>query len=367
MKILHAVFSDGFYGSERYCIELALAQSGAGHDVAIVIQDGATDCARQFRALIAAKIGDKGSQDCRQVQLVVIPSWLPSWLHRPFARRALARFAPQIVHTHLNPAARRVGRVAQRLGIGHVMTLHLDYDPNEHAGYDGLIALAATQRKQIPDSFSGQVAIVWNWMSAAVGEALARVTPADIIDLRRTWGADDDAIVFGSVGRLKPEKGMDWLVRAFRAAFPTDDRSVRLVIVGSGAQRSELERLIAGDTRIVLAGQQAGIAHYYRAFDVFVSAARFEPFGLAIIEAMGAGCPLIATRIYGTLEFVTDRRTLWTDPDDEGKLVTQLRTAAARGRLRYDYDMTPFTLARAVREIDEFYRGVERRAGDPDT
>jgi len=49
----------------------------------------------------------------------------------------LARSRPEIVHTHLNPAARRIGAIAQRLRIPHVMTLHLDYDANEHASIDG--------------------------------------------------------------------------------------------------------------------------------------------------------------------------------------------------------------------------------------
>jgi len=91
---------------------------------------------------------------------------------------------------------------------------------------------------------------------------------------------------------------------------------------------------------------------------VFVSAARFEPFGLAIIEAMAAGCPMIATSIHGTVEFVTDPRVLWTEPDRDGQLALQLCTAAARKRERFAYDMTPFGLTRAVDEMDAFYRRV---------
>jgi glycosyltransferase involved in cell wall biosynthesis len=158
-----------------------------------------------------------------------------------------------------------------------------------------------------------------------------------------------------------PEKGMDVLIRAFRLAFTASDAAVRLVIAGEGEQRGALEALAHGDRRIVLAGAQSEIAPFYHAFDVFVSAARFEPFGLAIIEAMGAGCPLIATSIHGTVEFVTDPRTLWTEPDRDGQLALQLCTAAARQRERFAYDMSRFTLARAVKETDDFYRRVASR------
>jgi glycosyltransferase involved in cell wall biosynthesis len=266
---------------------------------------------------------------------------------------------PEVAHTHLNPAARRIGVIAQQLGIPHVMTLHLGYNPREHASVDALVALHAKQRQEIPPEFAGEVAIVWNWLPSRVEAALARGPSADARRLRNEWGANEDTVVFGSVGRLMPEKGMDVLIRAFRSAFAAGD--VRLVIVGEGAQRCELEQIAAGDDRIVLAGSQSEIAAFYSAFDVFVSAARFEPFGLAIIEAMGAGCPLIATKTQGPVAFVSDLRVLWTEPDRYDLLALQLRTAAARGRERYAYDMSRLTLARAVEEIDEVYRRVAAR------
>ena len=73
-------------------------------------------------------------RDCRRSRLrrctalIALPGWLPSWLQRPMAAMIFARRRPDIVHTHLNPAARRIGAVAQRLGIPHVLTLHLGYE-----------------------------------------------------------------------------------------------------------------------------------------------------------------------------------------------------------------------------------------------
>ena len=54
MKILHAVLSQGFYGSERYCGELAAEQARDGHDVEVLIHDEWSDCAREMRKLIGA-------------------------------------------------------------------------------------------------------------------------------------------------------------------------------------------------------------------------------------------------------------------------------------------------------------------------
>lgn len=353
MRILHAVFSGGFYGSERYCIDLALAQARAGHHVSVLIQDRDSDCARQFRQSMAQAGMLTGA-----LRLIVVPRALPTWLMRPAARLLLRRFRPDVVHTHLNPAARRIGGPAQRLGIAHAMTLHLDYDRNEHAAIDGLIALSSRQRARIAPDFAGKVAVIWNWLPARVATALATTAPEAVAALRRDWRADGDTVVFGSVGRLTGAKGMDVLVRAFLSAFTDRAVDVRLVLVGDGEDRGTLERLAQGDERIVMVGHQDEIAPYYRAFDVFVSAARFEPFGLAVVEAMAAGCRLVVTRTDGPSEFLVDPRVRWAEPGSERELAAQLAASAAHGRERLTFDLAPFAVERAVRDVDAFYRQV---------
>src|SRR5215470_11837012 len=107
MKILHAVLSQGFYGSERYCIDLAIAQARAGHSVAVISHGGSARSTQHFRKAVAeaAAGGLKGT-----IQVFAIPLILPALFHRPLAAAILGRFAPNVVHTHLNPAARRIGR-----------------------------------------------------------------------------------------------------------------------------------------------------------------------------------------------------------------------------------------------------------------
>ncbi len=363
MNILHAVLSAGFYGSERYCIELATAQARAGHHVTVLVQGGPTSCARAFQQEV--KITDSSlargrSSGC--IDICAIPRVLPTFLQRPFARRLLARLRPDIVHTHLNTAARRVGTVAQRLGIPHVTTLHIRYEPREHRDCDGLICVAAWQRGTIPPDFLGEITVVWPWLPSAVHAAIGRVRPQEIAALRSRWTADDTHIVFGSIGRLVPEKGMDALALAFRAAFPTGDEPVRLVLLGEGPQAGTLERHANADRRIILMKPESEIAPYYCAFDVYVSAARFEPFGLTIIEAMDAGCMLVVTRTAGPCEYLKDERILWADVDDETMLAARLRAATRLGRMRVDFDLSPFLRERAVAAIDQFYNSVLTRS-----
>jgi glycosyltransferase involved in cell wall biosynthesis len=353
MKILHAVLSQGFYGSERYCAEIAAEQARDGHDVEVLIHDIWSDCAREMRKLVAAANPIGGGT----MTLSAIPGWMPAVLHRPLARRVLRRFRPDVVHTHLNPAARRVGREAQRLGIAHVATLHLTYATRELGDCDGLICVSEWQRDAL-QGFDHEVAVVHNWLPNTVAAALKATTQPQVLDLRQSWRARPDTCVFGSVGRLLAEKGMDRLVRLFRLAFPRGDENVALVIIGAGPQQAEIAAAAAGDARIVLAGAQENVAPYYLAFDAFVSAARFEPFGLSILEAMAAQCPLILTRTEGPRDFIKDERVLWADIDDDAALAAHLIEAAACGPQRFKYDLRHFSQERAALEIETFYRHV---------
>ena len=359
MRILHAVLSEGFYGSERYCAELAVAQANKGHTVQIVTLGRSSDCTQAVRSAIDA--ADRSVRD--HLQLVALPHHLPAFLHRPFAYAVLARFRPQIVHTHLDPATRRIGRVAQRLGFGHVATLHLSFSAPEYGACDGLICIADWQRKTLTADFAGEVAVVRNWLPVGVAEALATVDAETIRAQRRSWRADDQAFVFGSVGRLVSEKGMDLLIDAFAAAFPTGHEPARLVIVGDGPLRAELGARAAGDPRIILSGAQREIAPFHRSFDAYVSAARFEPFGIAILEAMAAGCPLILTRSQGPVEFVTDPRVRWVDLDDVAALGTMLTEFAATRPSHLAYALDAFSRERAVAEVDSLYQRVLGRGG----
>ena len=365
MKILHTILSRGLYGSERYCVELATAQARAGHEVALLVRDAAAERGQALRRMIAAAGGAApGSPDIRVISL---PRWLPTGLHGLAARRILMGLKPDIVHSHLSEAARHVGREAQKLGIAHVATLHINFDSRDHGNCDGLICIASWQRNAMPANFSGEIALVSNWLPLSISEALPRVTADEVAALRAAWRADDTTLVFGCAGRLTPEKGMDRLIRCFRASFPLGTEPVRVVVAGEGPMREDIEELCGRDARVGLVGMQTNIAAVYRAIDVYVSAARFEPFGLAIVEAMAAGLPLVLTRTDGPREFVTDARVRWTDAHDEGTLIEHMRAAVAAGRERFTYDLSAFAPEWALAAIEEFYKRVlvRRHAGIP--
>jgi glycosyltransferase involved in cell wall biosynthesis len=130
--------------------------------------------------------------------------------------------------------------------------------------------------------------------------------------------------VVGSVGRLSAEKGHDVLLRAL-AALP----GVRAVLVGDGPDRPRLEALareLALGDRLIMPGWRADPRPWLATFDVFVMPSRLEALGLAMIEAMLASRPVVATTVGGIPEVVEDGETgLLVPPDDPPALAGALR------------------------------------------
>ena len=129
--------------------------------------------------------------------------------------------------------------------------------------------------------------------------------------MRATFGADDDTVVIGTVGRLVAEKGYPELFDAFRR-LPDRDR-YRLVVAG-GADPDKPDSL---DSAVVaraeadgvqLLGQRDDVDALYAAMDMFVLASHREGFPRAAMEAAATSRPVIATDVRGCRQVVDDGR-----------------------------------------------------------
>jgi len=130
-----------------------------------------------------------------------------------------------------------------------------------------------------------------------------------------------DTRVLLAVCRLEPQKGLDIAVRALpeiRARHP----KAELVVLGEGAQRSELEQLASElHVPVHLLGRVPDVAAWLTRADLLVHPARWEGFGLAVLEAMLASKPVVATKVSSIPEIVADGETgLLVAPDDPSAL-----------------------------------------------
>jgi glycosyltransferase involved in cell wall biosynthesis len=137
-----------------------------------------------------------------------------------------------------------------------------------------------------------------------------------------------------TVGRLVPVKGHDVLLDAF-AEVAGGRSDIELTVVGGGPERATLERRarqLGLGARVVFAGPLASDAllERLRAADAFVSASRREGFGVAIVEALACGVPVVATRSGGPEDIVGEGDGILCDADDVGALAGALMQLLGR-------------------------------------
>jgi len=192
---------------------------------------------------------------------------------------------------------------------------------------------------------------------------------------REQLGIADDEFVVGTVGHYRPEKGVDIAIDAFQKfADEHPARRCRLVVLGKGEGKEEefiRSRIAARHAdRILLAGFQPRQEEWFPAFDLLLHAARTEAFGLALVEAMGCGVPVVAARVGGIPEVVADGETgLLADRPDAALLadcMTDLVAtpgllatmgAASVARVRREFDRATY----AARYFDLYRKLLARR------
>ncbi|MEI6107654.1 MAG: glycosyltransferase [Opitutae bacterium] len=326
MRILHAIFSSRIAGSERYAIDLANRQAAGGHEVHV-----AGGSSSPLRHELAAPVRYHGFN---------------SFFRRLRLRRLVAQLEPDICHGHLSGACKALGGLAKHHQT--VATLHIGYKAHQHARLDGLICVNRAQGARLA-GYRGTSRVIPNWLPLPPAEH-------DQAGLREELRLSDDVFLVGAVGRLHPSKGMDVLIRAFRASAPAQ---AALVILGDGPQRGELEHLRQNDPRIHLLGFRPDVHHCLRDLDLFISPSREESFGLAIVEAMSAGLPIIATAAEGPAEFLRDQPVMLVPPGSLGALTEAITAAhirfAADGLPHVGYDLSLFDAKARLANITDFY------------
>jgi len=125
-----------------------------------------------------------------------------------------------------------------------------------------------------------------------------------------------------SVGNFRTEKGHDLLLRAF-TDVASSEQAARLVLVGDGPLREHLKALARslglGD-RVQFVGHVKNVWPYLRRAAVYVQPSRSEPLGIAVLEAMAAGRPVVASATGGLIEVVTSETGILVPPNDPDAL-----------------------------------------------
>jgi glycosyltransferase involved in cell wall biosynthesis len=163
------------------------------------------------------------------------------------------------------------------------------------------------------------------------GIDLKKVRPAvDRRQKRQQLGIPENALVIGTVGRLVPVKGIDCLLRAI-CALRQDlgEVPLLLLIVGDGPLRPTLESLareLAIDQQTLFLGTRDDVYELMNMFDIYALPSLHEGISMALLEAMALARPVVASRVGGIPELVTDGA--------EGRLVPAQGVAALSQALK---------------------------------
>jgi glycosyltransferase involved in cell wall biosynthesis len=225
------------------------------------------------------------------------------------------------------------------------------------------IAVSEHARSTVSRLFAapvGSIGRIYNGVDVAryAGEASAD----EVSRIRASLGIGPDEIMILTVGRLTAQKGLGDLLSAFAKASPSRPFA-RLLIAGDGPERDHLEGLIASldlRDRVRLLGNVERPDDLYRSADLFVLASRYEGFPFAMLEAMAAGLPVLATRFGGADEMVEHGRDGLLVPagdvdgladaigvalDDRGRMTEMARSARLKAQRFSSTGMVEQTLA----------------------
>lgn len=163
------------------------------------------------------------------------------------------------------------------------------------------------------------------------------------------------------VGRLSAEKEID-RIKPVLESIP----NARLALVGDGPHRQVLEKHFAGThTNFVgyLAGQE--LASAFASSDAFVFPSRTETLGLVLLEAMAAGCPVVAARSGGIPDIVEDGVNGYLfDPTDENGAIVATRSLLAQTETREmirqnaRHEAERWSWSSATKQLQNYYEGV---------
>lgn len=318
-RIAHIVSSpDRFGGAEQVLANLVQAGAERGWDQVVLHpflrQPGATWLRERVQP--AEYVSHAGAR------LQDLPA-TRRWLHRE-----LTKFRPAVAHAHLLHAGVMVATMRAQHGRSTVWTHH-------HG------SVLHHQGRRLSDVADGLAARRFDRVvavSGAVREFLVqeRGYRADRVEtIRNGWQGTPEVVDAGRggppavicVGHFRQEKGHEALVQAFAVTLRAVP-DARLLLVGDGPLRPAVmattERLgIGGSVEFV--GQVGDVWSQLARGHVFALASQMEPLGIAALEAMAAGLPVVATAVGGLTEIVQhDKTGLLVPPADVSALAAAL-------------------------------------------
>lgn len=130
--------------------------------------------------------------------------------------------------------------------------------------------------------------------------------------------------LFATTARLENEKNLDFLLRGAARLKEMAGSCFRILVIGDGTKKNELKSLakeLGIEEQIVFTGRipNTEVPYYLHAADGFLFASKSETQGIVLLEAMAAGCPVVAVRASGVVDAVSQGKNGFMTEEEEGE------------------------------------------------
>ena len=292
-------------------------------------------------------------------------------------KEIIAKFDPDLIHV-VNPAVLGLGGIyyAKKLNLPLVASYHTHLPQYLHHYGLGAIEgvfwefLKATHNQaqlnlctstaMVNELVNHGIKNVDLWQRGVDTEMFRPSLASKQMRSRLSEGNPDSPLLL-YVGRVSAEKQIDQ-IKPVLEAIP----EVRLAIVGDGPNREALQAHFAGtNTNFVGYLQGLELASAYASADAFVFPSRTETLGLVLLEAMAAGCPVVAANSGGIPDIVTDGENgyLFEVDDPDGaitatKKLLEAKTTREQLRVKARQEAERWGWAAATKHLQSYYRSV---------
>jgi glycosyltransferase involved in cell wall biosynthesis len=199
---------------------------------------------------------------------------------------------------------------------------------------------------------------------------IGAVEESQPVNVRTRYNLPEKSVIAVTSGRFVEQKGHHFLIEAARQIVP-EHPEVRFLWLGDGPLRDRLTSRIkdAGLADLfIMPGMVDDVSSWLDACDLMIHPSIEEPFGIAILEGMRAGLPVVASRVGGIPEVVGEGTcALLAPPADSGRLaeaVSELLSSADErthmGRAGYRLWQEQFTLTLMIDRVEDYLEHVRR-------
>lgn len=305
MKILLLTTHLNIGGIGTYTVSLAKALKVKGEDVIVASSGG----------VLGPELATAGISHIK-LDVLTKSELSPKVFGEIFEVRGIVKkMGIDVIHAQTR-VTQVIGFFASKLSrAGFVTTCHGFFRKNVGRTFlpawgDRVIAISEAVQEHLVKDFHvsrDRISLIYNGINAK--KYIRDFKEGEKDDLRDKFGIRKDHSVIGTVARFTPDKGHDVLLRALYEILKQKP-NVQLVFVGDGKERSKAvdltQRLGLADN-VIFVKSQINTANILSVMDVFMfTPERKEGLGIAVLEAMAAGKPVVATNVGGISSIVKD-------------------------------------------------------------